>query len=312
MATETSLRGRSSVVSLAAVCAATLLLSGCNGGGVTSSMTGGASSSGSSSGSSTSSSSSGSSTSSSSGGSTSSGSSSGSTSSSSSGGGTVTATPYVLFSSNYQAYASQTAGAYVYNTQGGNVYAGAGGSFAYGGYSSPQTDMDRTQLYIFQVQAGAAPNTAGDYAYIAIKPPGSSTSGVFNPVDISQSAYLLVQMGNSYTASQNNNQPGGAVTVFTVDLNNDTSAAGNGSQQTAECTYDQTLTAVGSNIAATALGVLNYKIPLSAFTCKTGSMATLQMTGVVNVVVKFTGDKNPSAASGEFDTIAIGYIGFTL
>lgn len=224
----------------------------------------------------------------------------------------MTPTAYTLFSSNYSAYSAQTNGAYVYSVQGGNVYAGTGGNFGYGQYSSPQADMDRTQLYIYQAQAGATPPaTAGDYFYVAIKPPGSAATSTFAPLDISQSTTMLIQMGNTYTSSNNNNLPGGNVKVFTVDINNDTSAAGDGSQETADCSYDQTLAAIGIG-ANSALGVLNYKIPLSSFTtCAKGDIATLQASGVINVAIKVTGDKNPGIVANEFDTIAIGYIGFT-
>jgi hypothetical protein len=40
-------------------------------------------------------------------------------------------------------------------------------------------------------------------------------------------------------------------------------------------------------------------------------VATLQSSGVTVVAVKFTGDKNPNVAVGEFNTIAVGYVGFT-
>ena len=69
------------------------------------------------------------------------------------------------------------------------------------------------------------------------------------------------------------------------------------------------LATVGAG-APSALGVVNYAIPLASFTCSPGTMSALQTSGVTSVAVKFTGDKNPSAVAGEFNTIAVGYIGF--
>lgn len=234
------------------------------------------------------------------------------------GGTTASATPYILFASNYVAYPAQTNGAYLHSIQGGDVYAGFGGNFAYGCYSASQPDMDRTQLYIVQAQAdgdgncnttsSTSPTSAGDYAYVAVKAPGSNGSGVTTipPVDISQAGTLLVQMGNTVAPDATH----GNESVFTVVLTNDAQGNGSSGSETATCTADQTLATVGAG-APSALGVLNYAIPLSAFTCSPGTMAVLQSTGVTSIAVKFTGDKNPGGVAGEYDTIAIGYIGFT-
>jgi len=233
------------------------------------------------------------------------------------GGVTVTPTAYVLFASNYVAYASQTNGAFLHSLQNGDVYAGFGGKYAYGCYSASQGDMDRTQLYIVQAQANGdgnctpgvpappAPTTAADFAYVAIKAPASNApSASIPPVDISQATKLLIQMGNTAVPDASH----GHANVFTVTLTNDTK--GDGTASTADCAVDQTLATVGPG-APSALGVLNYVIPLSSFTCSKGSVATLQSSGVTVVAVKFTGDKNPNVAVGEFNTIAVGYVGFT-
>ena len=234
------------------------------------------------------------------------------------GGTTVSASPYILFASNYVAYSAQTNGAYLHSIQGGDVYAGFGGNFAYGCYSASQSDMDRTQLYIVQAQAdgdgncnatsATAPTAAGDYAYLAVKAPASNGSGVTTvpPIDISQASALLIQMGNTVTPDATH----GNESVFTVVLTNDPQGNGSSGNETATCSYDQTLATVGAG-APSALGVVNYSIPLASFTCSPGSMSILQTSGVTSVAVKFTGDKNPAGVAGEFDTIALGYIGFT-
>ncbi len=233
------------------------------------------------------------------------------------GGTTVSASPYILFASNYVAYSAQTNGAYLHSIQGGDLYAGFGGNYAYGCYSAAQGDMDRTQLYLVQAQANGdgncnttsstAPTSAGDYGYVAVKAPASNGSGVTSvpPIDISQASTLLIQMGNTVSPDPMH----GNVNVFTISLTNDPQGNGSSGNETATCNYDQTLGAIGQG-QASALGVLNYAIPLASFTCSPGSMATLQASGVTAVAVKFTGDKNPNAVVGEYDVIALGYVGF--
>jgi len=235
------------------------------------------------------------------------------------GGTTVSATPYVLFASNYVAYSAPTNGAYLHSIQNGDLYAGFGGVMAYGCYSASQADMDRTQIYIIQTQAngngscGATTsstpaNTAGDYAFVSVKGPASNAAGAttITPIDISQAGTLLIQMGNTVTPDATH----GNAKVFTVGLTNDPTGNASASTATASCSYDQTLTTIGAS-GPSALGVNNYSIPLSSFTCSVGSLATLQSTGVTAVSVKFTGDKNPTIVVGEYDTIALGYVGFT-
>ncbi len=236
------------------------------------------------------------------------------------GGGTgASATPYVLFASNYVVYSAQTNGAWLHSIQSGDLYAGFGGNYSYGCYSAGQKDIDRIQFYIIQAQANGdgqqcgsatsstAPTSSGDYAYVAIKAPASNGAGVTTvpPIDISQATTLLIQMGNTVAPDASH----GHVNVFTVVLTNDPQGNGSAATATATCSFDQTLATVGAG-APSALGVVNYAIPLASFTCSPGTMSALQTSGITSVAVKFTGDKNPSAVSGEFDTIAVGYVGF--
>ncbi len=252
------------------------------------------------------------------------------------GGTTVTASPYLLYASNYVAYAAQTNGAYLHSIQNGDVYAGFGGQFKYGCYSFDQPTMDKTQLYGVQGQAngdgtsactviaGNPATTSADYMDVAILAPGtnSSTKTAITPLDISQAGSLLIQMGQLAPPDATHSN----ANVFTVVLTDDTSLAGDGSAATATCAYDQTLTApVGPNQQSSAQGTLNYTIPLTSFTCSgstwpslgvigglKGDVATLQAAGVTHVYVWISGDKNPGIQVGEFDTIAVGYVGFTM
>ncbi len=242
------------------------------------------------------------------------------------GGTTVTATPYALFASNYVVYSSQTNGAFLHSIQGGDVYGFFAGNLNYGCYSFNQGNIDSTQFYGLQAQADSnggpgntacsvsssvAPTTAGDVAGVTIKAPGTNSTSATSvaPLDISQATTLLIQMGNIYTQGDVPGAHGGNAKVFTVLLNNDTSAAQDKSGQTALCSADKTLGTIGRGAAA-PLGVLNYAIPFSAFSCSKGSMTTLQTTGVTSVTVQYSGDKN-SIAVGDLDVIAVGYIGFT-
>ena len=245
----------------------------------------------------------------------------------SSGGGGVasaSATPYALFASNYVAYSSNTS-PYLHSIQDGDLFAGFGGNYNYGCYSSQTPALIATQLYILEAQAAGngtcqgleanpqAPTGGGDYVYISIKAPGSNTSGsntggaaVIPPLDISQSNNLLIQMGNS--AQPTAGAAGSPnVTVFTVEMSND--PAGNVATATAVCDYNQTLATVGTGTAP--LGVENYEIPFSSFTCLPGSIETLQSTGITVVAVKIVGTQNPNVVVGEFDNISVGYIGFS-
>lgn len=213
------------------------------------------------------------------------------------GGSSLTQTPYLLFANDYIGYPSPPVnGAYLHSIQGGDVYGVFGGNWGFGGYSSPQPDMNRSGFYALQAKAaGTAPGTATDYAVVAVLAPGDST------FDISQANTLLITMGNTQS------NPTGNANVFTVDIND-----GSGSNAAAnDCSYDQTLSELGPNTATSALGVRNYAIPLSQFTCSSGTLTGLKSTGITTVAVKIVGNKNPSVAAGEYDVIAVGSIGFT-
>jgi len=250
------------------------------------------------------------------------------------GGAGGTASPYLLFASNYQTYGAQTDGAYIYSVQNGDLYGIFQGNLNYGCYSSPQGLMDSVQFYAIAFQAdvnvtnngntctpngGAAPSLATDVALIAIHAPGTSSVVVpgataLAPFDISQSASLLIQMGNIWTAGDVPGQAGGSATVFTVVLNNDTSLAQDGSGQTALCAHDVTLATIGRGVAA-PLGVLNYKLALAEadWSCSKGSIATLKSTGITSILVEVIGSKqSPAIQPGEANVLAVGYVGFTL
>ncbi len=215
------------------------------------------------------------------------------------GGSSLAQSPYLLFANDYIGYAAQTNGAYLHSIQSGDVYAGAGGGYKYGGYSSPQAAMNSTGYYSYQFQAGSS-TSPGDYAYVAVLAPQDAT------FDISQSNTLLITMGNTYYPAYNSNLAGGNATVMTVAIND-----GVGSAQPANsCTYDQSVPAA-STVSGAAPGVRNYAIPLTSFTCSSGSMANLLANGITTVAVDVNGSKNPNVQPGEYDVISVGTIGFT-
>ncbi len=219
------------------------------------------------------------------------------------GGGTSLAqSPYLLFASDYIAYPTQTNGAYLHSIQAGDVYAGVGNGFLYGQYSSPQAAMNSTGYYSFQIQAGtaAAPFNSTSYAYVAMLAPKDAT------FDISQSNTLLITMGNIYAPANNKNLPGGNASVLTVAIND---GVGSGSPADS-CTYDQTVpTQTGTTTVVPE--VRNYAIPLSSFTCSSGSMSNLLANGITTVGVNLDANKNPALQPGEYDVISVGSIGFT-
>ncbi len=215
------------------------------------------------------------------------------------GGSSVTQSPYLLFANDYIAYAAQTKGAYLHSIQGGDVYAGQGGNFVWGQYSSPQTAMNSTGYYTYQIQAGSSVAST-DYAYVAVLAPQDAT------FDISQSNTLLITMGNTYYPAYNKGQPGGNVTTFTVAINDGVGST----PATDSCSYDQTVPAA-STVSGAAPGVRNYALPLSSFTCSSGSMANLLANGITTVAVDVNASKNPGIQPGEFDDVSIGTIGFT-
>ena len=298
MTTSTVSKHSRAALQLAVALELLVALAGCSGGGVTPDPTTASSSSSSSSG----------------------GSGSSSSSSSSGGGGTtMTTSPYILYASNYVVFPSETNGSYLGSIQGGNVYVGESSkNITYGGYSAGPTAIAATQFYNVQFKWLTTGGTATDQAYVTVIVPGSGTSYTsLTPLDISQSGNLLIQMGNTYTQSDNpTGTVGGNATTFTVVLNNDTSAKQDGSGQTAQCLAYQPLVSIGRNSLSgtpTPLGVYNYEIPLKSFSdCPVGNLTTLLQTGITSIAVRMDGDQNKNVVSGELDTIAVGYIGFTM
>lgn len=219
------------------------------------------------------------------------------------GGAGVTASPFGLFASSYIVYAAQPAsGAFVHSVQSGDLFAGFGGNYGYGQYSAPQAAMNAANgVYTIQAQAKAtAPTGSGDVAYVAFLGPGNS-AGATPSFDISQSATLLIQMGNTYNPAFNGGLPGGNALVFTIDLNN----AKGATASTNDCSINQTVTSA----------VKTYVIPLdgaAGWQCsKGGTMTALQAAGITTVAVKILGNNNPGAVANEFDIISVGYIGFS-
>lgn len=250
------------------------------------------------------------------------------------GGAGAPASPYTLFASNYVRYNAQTNGAYLHTIQGGDVYAVTVGNWAYGCYDSNTVTINATQIYLFQGQANgnggcgalngnAAPTTAGDIMLLSVKAPGSPGGGAPVPFDISQSGSVLIQMGNNRLPDSTNTAArGGHADHFTVQLNNDTSLAGDNSAATAICQFVQKLDGEGtgpSNYPAgefSVQGTRAYVIPLASFTCSgstplKGDLATLKASGITKVTVLVTGDQNPGLLQGEYDSIILGTIGFT-
>ena len=224
------------------------------------------------------------------------------------GGPSVTQSPYLLFANDYIRYTAPVGGSYVHSIQGGNIYAQTSG-YTYGFYDSSQSDANRTGFYNYQFETDAAP-AAGDYAQLVLLAPGGGS------LDISQANTMLITLGNTQSPNPGNpataTPPSGHATDYTIVLTDGNTATSD------TCSYDQTLTyvgvggplGVGGVGPSSALGVRNYAIPLSSFTCSSGSLSGLQSHGLTTVVVVVKGSNNPNLQPQEFDTIAVGTIGF--
>jgi len=219
------------------------------------------------------------------------------------GGAGAPASPYGLFASSYIVYTTPPAsGAFLHSVQSGDLFAGFVGNYGYGQYSAAQAAINAANgVYTIQAKATAtAPTTSGDVAYVAFLAPGNN-SGATPTFDISQSATLLIQMGNTYNPAFNGGAVGGNAKVFTIDLNN----AKGATASTNDCSINQTVVAT----------VKTYAIPLNSaagWTCsKGGTLAALQAEGITTVAVKIEGNNNTAAVANEFDIISVGYIGFS-
>lgn len=225
------------------------------------------------------------------------------------GGGGGGASPYAMYASSFQVYASppDSAGAYVHSSQGGDLYAGSSTTFS-GVYFPPQQNITFFGRYTAQYQSQSTyAGTAADYFYVSVRAPGSAASTSLVTLPISASGNLLIRMGNE--VAPNSASGNGQANVFTVTMDN---SLPGGAGATASCSTDQTLTIVGNTTATSQTGMLDYTIPLntSTWTCSTGTLATLQSTGVSNIAVKVLGNKN-TLIKGGVDAIDVDYISFT-
>jgi hypothetical protein len=224
-------------------------------------------------------------------------------------------------------------GAYVHTTQGGDFCAFASKNYTYS-YDSSQLGTAYGDYYIYQAAAGSAYAAATDYFGFSILAPYASANAAITPISITNSKAMLIKLANMVTPSTTN----GLANVVTVTVKNQGITGTWPATNPAACSTDVTLLtpatgttsgpgtatftgaylgqASGAYVSQT--GLLDYAIPLSAFTCLTNdsgtgtatTMAALQATGVTQVAVKIVGSKNPKVVAGSIDAISVGGISF--
>lgn len=213
----------------------------------------------------------------------------------------TTATPseHVLFTMGFQPTSDSAVPELKWKTaQGGKVYVGTGnsaggaGNWTYGGWGTwNQSDIDVKGWVGVQFNHPTALN-ATDYMYYRIT--GRSSGSV----DVSATDSLLITMGNEKIGSQANTP-----TEVTVVVEGGTVT---GSNYANSCKATQTLR--GTTLAA------NYVMPLSGFTCTSGTMANLK-SAVAQVVIKVlpgganaTGD---ASTADNYTLIQLGSVAFS-
>jgi hypothetical protein len=212
----------------------------------------------------------------------------------------TTATPseHVLFTMGFQPTTDAGVPELKWKTaQGGKVYVGTNtasnaNNWTYGGWGTwNQTDIDVKGWVGVQFHHPSALNS-NDYMYYRIT--GRSSGSV----DVSATDSLLITMGNEKIGSQANTP-----TEVTVVVEGGTYTSSNYANS---CKATQTL-------RATTLAT-NYLIPLSSFTCTSGTMASLK-SGVAQVVIKvLPGGGNATADASTADNytlIQLGSVAFS-
>lgn len=221
------------------------------------------------------------------------------------GGGGITGTVaqsvpsgYVLLASSYTPNAAAAGDLKWSTAEGGDVFMGSGGSFVYGDYGLfAQSDIDYYQSVGIQFKHVAALG-ADAYIYTKVQTPMNAS------MDVSQSANLMIQMGNGVDLGVQTN----SATVFTVELNG-------GAYNTGTYSYAHACSVnVPLNTTPTANGLRVYKLPLSTFTtCSAGTLAALK-SDLKAVLVKVLPSANSTlsntSTSANFVLPKVGMVAF--
>lgn len=228
------------------------------------------------------------------------------------GGGTTagagaTASPYVLYSSMYSLISGASSEPYAITAEGGNVYSFFTGNFGYQwGLGENANYIKQRQAYGVQGGTSVAASDSTSSFGLAIRSPANSSSGI----DMSQSSSMVIQMGNGTATDAFANSP----MVFTVVLNAGTQNSDY--SWPTSCSYDQTLTTgsrpgTGQAGWGTPYGLQSYTIPLSSFTCTSGTLSAAK-SGLKEVVVKVVGgkDSTASAVASNSALLQVGHIAF--
>ena len=209
----------------------------------------------------------------------------------------------VLFATQYERLSSPVNDAWTRTKEGGLVYVAAGwdggvqdqeGKWDYGWYETSGADVVTRQSYGKQWAHDSALDD-NDTIYIAVKGPNGGK------VDVSGTDTLVIQMGNGAQGEMVNTH-----NVFTIALKGGVQSTDDYSWSEI-CTVDQTVSSTHQ------FGLSTYYLPLSSFSCSSGSLEALR-TEVTEVVVQVIGGKNPeqdTTTSFNHTMPSVGFIGFT-
>ena len=216
------------------------------------------------------------------------------------------ASPYVLFASQYALLPGAVSEPYAQTQEKGNVFGFSSGGFGYQWSVGTNPDyLKQRQAYGLQFGHGAPINASSSFG-LAVRAPENGT------INASASDYLIIQMGNG---SATDALPTSHMT-FTV------SVSGGGNQAVdytwpATCNFDKVLDAdsrpgPSQGAATNPFGLRTYRLPLSSFTCSSGTLATLK-ADVREIAVKIVGGKDAaaSAVAGNAALLQIGMMAFS-
>ncbi len=237
------------------------------------------------------------------------------------------------FASDLVAYPTAVAQPYLRSIQNGNLTTFAGGCYSFanaGAFSSSLQNIAYDEYYTLQEGRTATCAATDGFGY-TLNSPNSAGAPAAVPLKIPNATSIIVRTGNVVGQSVSTCTTGcnGAANVFTIVVDNYSLTGVAPTSNAAQCSYNLTLnpttptsgsnqvyTPAGTKLPLTSQnGLWTYQIPLSAFTCSTGSVSLLTGatgTGVNNVAVKIlaTNQKSTKYGSGSIDAIALSEIKF--
>lgn len=204
--------------------------------------------------------------------------------------------PYILFASSFLGKAGASSDPWMVSGEGGDVYTFSGGGFTRNwGLDSDALRIER-QAVGQQFEHTSAITSSAYFGY-SFKAPVNGT------VNASESGTLVISMGNGAASNVNSHN------TFVIDIQGGTQAGAPSYAWTNQCSVDKVLDATNNQY-----GLKTYRIPLSSFTCSSGTLSALK-GDIKQVSVKVVGGKEPSkdsTTSNNSTLMQVSYIGFAL